>query len=70
MCDALKTALERAGLCLVDVRTNPNTLLLPSHISAREDRGFALAAARTVLDGGLDKMVDLASANLRNIVQL
>jgi len=44
--------------------------LLPSHISAREDRGFALAAARTVLDGGLDKMVDLASANLRNIVQL
>jgi pyruvate dehydrogenase (quinone) len=30
-------------------------------------KGFALAATRTVLDGGVGKMIDLARSNLRNI---
>jgi pyruvate dehydrogenase (quinone) len=30
-------------------------------------RGFALAASKTVLNGGVGKMVELARSNLRNI---
>ena len=30
-------------------------------------KGFALAAGKTVLSGGVGRMVDLARSNLRNI---
>jgi pyruvate dehydrogenase (quinone) len=30
-------------------------------------KGFALAAGKTVLTGGVGKMLDLARSNLRNI---
>jgi pyruvate dehydrogenase (quinone) len=30
-------------------------------------RGFALAASKTVLDGGVGQMVEMARSNLRNI---
>ncbi|GAX58233.1 pyruvate dehydrogenase [Streptomyces olivochromogenes] len=52
---------------LVDVRTDPNALSLPSHITAAQVRGFALASTRTVLDGRVGRMLDLARSNLRNI---
>jgi pyruvate dehydrogenase (quinone) len=64
---ALRTALESAGPYLVDVRTDPNALSIPPHITASQVRGFALAATRTVLDGGVGKMIDLARSNLRSI---
>ena len=63
----LKTALSAPGPFLVDVRTDPNALSIPPHISAAQVRGFALAATRTVLDGGVGKMLEIAQANVRNI---
>jgi pyruvate dehydrogenase (quinone) len=64
---ALETAFAANGPYLVDVRTDPNALSIPPHITAAQVRGFALAATRTVLDGGVGKMIDLARSNLRSI---
>ncbi|WP_433298285.1 pyruvate dehydrogenase [Pseudonocardia sp. CA-142604] len=64
---ALRNALHTPGPYLLDVRTDPNALSIPPHITAGQVRGFALAATRTVLDGGVGKMVELARSNLRSI---
>jgi pyruvate dehydrogenase (quinone) len=68
--DALAGALAHRGPALVDVVTDPNALSLPPHITGEQVRGFALAATRTVLDGGVGKMIELARTNLRNIPRL
>ncbi|MEV4615182.1 pyruvate dehydrogenase [Kitasatospora sp. NPDC049258] len=65
--DALREALERPGPALLDVVTDPNALSIPPHITAAQLKGFALAAGRTVLSGGVGRMIDLARSNLRNI---
>ncbi|MFC9325955.1 pyruvate dehydrogenase [Kitasatospora sp. NPDC057015] len=65
--EVLAEALERPGPALVDVVTDPNALSIPPHITAAQLKGFALAAGRTVLSGGVGKMIDLARSNLRNI---
>ncbi|RAJ38530.1 pyruvate dehydrogenase (quinone) [Kitasatospora sp. SolWspMP-SS2h] len=65
--EVLVDALERPGPALVDVVTDPNALSIPPHITAAQLKGFALAAGRTVLTGGVGKMIDLARSNLRNI---
>lgn len=62
---ALRAALDHPGPALVDVRTDPNALSVPPHVTAAQVRGFALAATRTVLDGGVGKMIELARSNLR-----
>ena len=64
---ALHTALTVPGPYLLDVRTDPNALSIPPHITAAQVRGFALAATRTVLSGGVGSMVQLARSNLRSI---
>lgn len=63
----LRNALATPGPVLVDVRTDPNALSLPPKITRTQVRGFALAVSRTVLSGGVGKMVRLARSNLRNI---
>ncbi|HLS61854.1 MAG TPA: thiamine pyrophosphate-dependent enzyme, partial [Ruania sp.] len=65
--EALRAALAHPGPALVDVRTDPNALSLPPTITGGQVRGFALAATRTVLDGGVGRMIQLARANLRNL---
>ncbi len=65
--EGMKRALAHDGPFLVDLVTDPNALSIPPHISAAQIKGFAFAAGRTVLDGGVGKMLDLARANLRNI---
>jgi pyruvate dehydrogenase (quinone) len=65
--DALAEALAHPGPALVDLVTDPNALSMPPQITAAQVQGFALAATRIVLDGGVGKMLDLARANLRNI---
>ncbi|MFF2039431.1 pyruvate dehydrogenase [Kitasatospora sp. NPDC058170] len=65
--EVLVEALERPGPALVDVVTDPNALSIPPHITAAQLKGFALAAGRTVLSGGVGRMIDLARSNLRNI---
>ncbi|WP_371498495.1 pyruvate dehydrogenase [Kitasatospora sp. NBC_00374] len=65
--DVLREALERPGPAVVDVVTDPNALSIPPHITAAQLKGFALAAGKTVLSGGVGRMIDLARSNLRNI---
>ncbi len=65
--EAFTHALNTPGPALVELITDPNALSIPSHITAGQVKGFALAAGRTVLDGGVGTMLDLARSNLRNI---
>lgn len=64
---AFTEAFAHDGPVLVDVVTDPNALSLPPTITAEQVKGFALAATRTVLEGGVGKMLDLARSNLRNV---
>ena len=64
---ALEDALSDDGPVLVDVITDPNALSVPSRITTDQITGFALSAGRTVLQGGVGAMIDLARSNLRNI---
>jgi pyruvate dehydrogenase (quinone) len=65
--DALGSALAHDGPALVDLVTDSNALSIPPHLDAAQVRGFALAATKTVLEGGVGKMLELARTNLRNI---
>ncbi|AEW92477.1 MULTISPECIES: pyruvate dehydrogenase [Streptomycetaceae] len=65
--DALAEGLAHDGPALVELVTDPNALSMPPHLSAGQVKGFAFSAGRTVLDGGVGRMLDLARANLRNI---
>lgn len=65
--EGLSRALATPGPVLVDVVTDPNALSIPPEITLEQVTGFASAATKTVLDGGVGKMVDMARANLRNI---
>jgi pyruvate dehydrogenase (quinone) len=64
---ALSKAFAHPGPALVDVVTDPNALSIPPRITGEMVRGFALGATRTVLQGGVGKMIELARANLRNV---
>ncbi|GAA4959043.1 hypothetical protein GCM10023205_22350 [Yinghuangia aomiensis] len=63
----LREALGTPGPALADVVTDPNALSVPSHFTFGQVKGFALAAGKTVLAGGVGSMLDLARSNLRNI---
>src|SRR5262249_4659859 len=63
----LREALAPPGPALVDLVTDPNALSMPPHISAAQMTGFALAATKVVLNGGVGRMLEMARANLRNI---
>lgn len=63
----LAAALAEEGPVLIDIVTDADALSLPPGISLEQVGGFAKASVRTILDGGVGKMVELARANLRNI---
>jgi pyruvate dehydrogenase (quinone) len=65
--DALTEALAHKGPSLVDVVTDGNALSMPPRITGEQVKGFALAASRTVMGGGVGKMLQLAKSNLRNV---
>ena len=65
--DGLAEVLAYRGPALLDVVTDPNALSIPPRITGTQVKGFALAVSRTVLSGGVGKMVQLARSNLRNI---
>lgn len=64
---ALRDVLKHKGPALIDVVTDPHALSLPPKITREQVSGFALSAGKTVLDGGVGRMVQLARSNLRNI---
>ena len=63
---ALEKAFAHPGPAVVEVVTDPNALSIPPRITGEMVRGFAIGATKTVLNGGVGKMVDLARTNLRN----
>ncbi|MEY9934106.1 pyruvate dehydrogenase (quinone) [Catenulispora sp. GP43] len=65
--DALREAFAHDGPALVDVVTDPAALAVPPKITSEQVTGFALSASRTVLSGGVGRMIHLARTNLRNI---
>jgi len=65
--DALQEAFAHPGPALVEVITDPFALSVPPRVTADQVRGFALAIGRTVLNGGVGQMVEMARTNLRNI---
>lgn len=65
--DGLRSVLDHKGPALLDVVTDPNALEIPPHISKEEAVGFALAAGKSVMSGGVGQMLRLARTNLRNI---
>jgi pyruvate dehydrogenase (quinone) len=65
--DGISEVLAHPGPALLDLVTDPNALSMPPTVTADEVRGFALAVGRTVLGGGVGKMLALARSNLRNI---
>ncbi|WP_329568156.1 pyruvate dehydrogenase [Streptomyces sp. NBC_01361] len=68
--DALRAAFAHDGPALVDVVTDPNALAIPPKITSEQLTGFALSASRTVLTGGVGRMIQLARANVRNVPRL
>jgi pyruvate dehydrogenase (quinone) len=64
--EALAKAFVHPGPAVVELVTDPNALSIPPRITGAQVRGFALGAGKTVLDGGVGKMVELARTNLRN----
>jgi pyruvate dehydrogenase (quinone) len=52
------------------VITDPNALSLPPKLNIEHIRGFALAAGKIVLGGGVGQMIDMARSNIRNIPRL
>ena len=63
----LEKGLATDGPVLMEFVTDPNALSIPPAITGEQIRGFALSASKTVLGGGVGRMVDLARSNLRNI---
>src|SRR5438132_11273808 len=63
---ALQDALDHPGPALVDLVTDPNALSMPPHVSGAQVMGFALAATKVVLSGGVGRMLEMARSNLRN----
>ncbi len=68
--EGLARALSSGRPTLVEVITDANALSLPPHVSTHQIRGFATGAAKTVLSGGVGKMLDIARSNIRNIKAL
>jgi pyruvate dehydrogenase (quinone) len=60
-------ALGHDGPALVDLVTDPNALSIPPHVTVAQMTGFALAATKVVLSGGVGRMLEMARSNLRNI---
>ena len=61
--DGIREVLAHPSSALLDLVTDPNALSMPPTITAEQIRGFALAVTRTVLEGGVGRML----SNLRNI---
>jgi pyruvate dehydrogenase (quinone) len=64
---ALQEAFDVPGPALVDLITDPNALSMPPHVTISQMTGFALAATKVVLNGGVGRMLEMARSNLRNV---
>ena len=60
---ALQAAFAHPGPALVDVLTNPSELAMPPKIELGAVKGFSIWAARSVLNGRGDQVLDLIETN-------
>ena len=60
-------ALAHPSAALVQLVTDPNALSMPPRIKPEQVKGFALAAGKVVLNGGVGRMLEMARANARTI---
>ena len=65
---AVDDFLAHDGPALLDVVTERQELSMPPAISAEQVKGFSLYAIRTVLSGQGTDLIDLAKANVRQIL--
>ncbi|WP_042424448.1 thiamine pyrophosphate-dependent enzyme [Streptacidiphilus anmyonensis] len=66
--DGLAAALSHTGgPVVVDVLVDPYALAVPAHVPAGPAAGFTLSAARQVLAGSLDDVIETATHNARLI---
>jgi pyruvate dehydrogenase (quinone) len=61
----IKKALQHSGPALVDVVTDPNALLIPSHFDLDMAVGFGITMGKLVLSGRIDEVVDTIEGNIR-----
>ncbi len=61
---ALEQAFAHDGPALVDVVTNPTELVIPPEIQAEQALGFSLYAARAILNGRGDEIVETVKTAL------
>ncbi len=61
---ALREAFAYPGAALVEVMVNRQELSMPPTITFEQAKGFSLWAARTVLSGRGDEVIDLAKTNV------
>ncbi|SMY11750.1 ubiquinone-dependent pyruvate dehydrogenase [Brevibacterium jeotgali] len=66
--ETVKAFLAHDGPALLDVVVERQELSMPPSIKAQQAAGFALFAVRTVLSGRGDELIDLAKANLRQLL--
>jgi pyruvate dehydrogenase (quinone) len=61
----IKAALDhRGGPVVLDVLVDPHAIAVPSHIPAETAKGFTLSAAKQVLSGRLDDVIETATHNV------
>ncbi|MGO3879307.1 MAG: thiamine pyrophosphate-dependent enzyme, partial [Agrococcus casei] len=65
---AVDEFLAHDGPALLDVVTERQELSMPPAITAEQVKGFSLYAIRTVLSGKGTDLIDLAKANVRQIL--
>lgn len=65
--DALRTAFAHDGPALIDARVDRQELSLPPNITLEQLKGFTLFAARTILSGRGDEIIELTKSNLRQL---
>lgn len=62
--DALRTAFQIPGPALVEVLVNRQELSMPPSVTFEQAKGFSLWAAKSVLSGRGDEVLDLAKTNI------
>ncbi|MBA4609551.1 ubiquinone-dependent pyruvate dehydrogenase [Aeromicrobium sp. Marseille-Q0843] len=65
---ALAEAFAHDGPALVNVITERQEVTVPPSVTATQLKGFSLYALRTVMSGRGDEIIDLARANLRQVL--
>ena len=63
LASALRDALAHPGPALVDVVTNRQELAMPPKVTLTEAKGFGLWAAKAVMNGRGDELIELARTN-------